>query len=566
MAQYDITGVGTALEFDIAIYNGGRHVWYDSTHVIVAYSGAANDGYIEVFAIDGSGNVTSPGTRFEFDTVQGNFVDIQQVDSTHYIVWWQGVDGDGFTQVMTLNTSTWSFTANGTALEFDTDIYIDGSSKKVDANHFLLTWAGTGTDGFAQIFTVNTSTWAVTVEGTALEFDVTRGDQNSLVQLTSTHFLNCYSGTGADGFAQVLAVNTSTWAVTTVGTPLEFDANVAEYISAVAIDSTKVLVFWRGGATAVGYAQVLSVNNSTWEVTTAGTLLNFETTLTAGKNNSVFNLVDNIYINAWGGTDDDGFVRAFEVNESTWEITPVGTSALEFDTTQGLNSLAFKVSDSRFIIAWQGTDADGFIRAFDVEGVGGGGTEVNVTATTQDISVENPNVTVTALKTVTVTPTTHDISVENPNVTVTALKTVTVTATTHDISVENPDVTIDIESGGTEVNVIATTHDISVENPNVTVTALKTVTVTATVHDISIENPNVTITTGDQPIYVKNAPFYFEVDPGISAIVGKPRIAYWNTNGRPANPVTGECGYNTDDETLEIYNGTEWRVVATTAL
>lgn len=365
MAATNIRQLKTALEFDTAIYNGGEHFWYDSTHVVFAYSGAANDGYIEVFAIDANGTITSPGTRFEFDTTQGNHVRMKQVDSTHYIVWWQGTDGDGFAQVMTLNTGTWSFTAEGTPLEFDIDTYTDGSAQQVDSNHFLLTWAGTGTDGFAQIFTVNLTTWAVTVEGTALEFDTTRGDQNSLVQLTSTHYLNCYSSAGSDGFAQVLAVNTSTWAVTAVGTPFEFDADIAEHTSAVAISSTHVLIFWRGTATQIGQAMVVAINNSTWAVTAAGAKLTFESTLLAAKSNSAFHLRDNIYINAWAGTDDDGFIQAFEVNLSTWAVSAYGDK-LEFDPVNGLNSHAFEVSDSRLINAWSGEAADGYIQAFDM--------------------------------------------------------------------------------------------------------------------------------------------------------------------------------------------------------
>jgi hypothetical protein len=59
------------------------------------------------------------------------------------------------------------------------------------------------------------STWAVTTANSALEFDTQNCYENSSIIIDSNHFLNFWRGTDGDSFAQVMAVNTSTWAVTT---------------------------------------------------------------------------------------------------------------------------------------------------------------------------------------------------------------------------------------------------------------------------------------------------------------------------------------------------------------
>lgn len=42
-------------------------------------------------------------------------------------------------------------------------------------------------------------------------------------------------------------------------------------------------------------------------------------------------------------------------------------------------------------------------------------------------------------------------------------------------------------------------------------------------------------------------------------IDGDLRVPSWNNNGRPNSPPTGLIGYNTEEEALEVYNGTEWQ-------
>ena len=75
----------------------------------------------------------------------------------------------------------------------------------VDANHFINFYAGADVDGFAVVVAVNTSTWAVTTSNSALEFDTDSGRYNSCAKIDTNHFINFWQGPSTDGFVQVFA-------------------------------------------------------------------------------------------------------------------------------------------------------------------------------------------------------------------------------------------------------------------------------------------------------------------------------------------------------------------------
>lgn len=292
---------------------------------------------------------------------------LAKIDDTHYIAFWEGENNDGFVQVVEVNLQTGECTLLGTALEFDTSNNGDNSCLKIDATHFLNVWRGAGNDGFAQVFAVNTTSWAVTDVGTPLEFDVADNDFNSLTQLDANHFLNCYSGTSNVGIATVLEVDLGTYAVTAVGTPLTFESADASYITSAPLgDGQHVIVFWTD-TDSDGKARVLNVDGS-WDVTTAGALFEFDTS--EAFYNSCASLNDGEhFINFWKGVDGDGFAQVFEVDLGTWAITALGT-ALEYDTdnSTGNKTIAVGNDDLHFLTMWRSNNSDAVAQVFEVDG------------------------------------------------------------------------------------------------------------------------------------------------------------------------------------------------------
>ena len=333
--------------------------------------------------------VTTANASLEFDTAYGFYNSCYQIDSNHFINFWAGDGLDGYVQVFAVNTSTWGVTTANARLEFDTAYGADNSCYQVDGNHFINFWRQEFSKGFVQVFTVSTSTWAVTTANASLEFEANKGLYNSCYQIDSNHFINFWQGTGdLDGYVQVFAVNTSTWGVTTANASLEFDTVDNSYNSCYQIDSNHFINFWAGSSTD-GYVQVFTVSTSTWAVTTANASLEFD--IVNGTHNSCYQIDSNHFINFCSGDGFDGFVQVFTVNTSTWAVTTANAS-LEFDTIGSNYNSCYQIDSNHFINFYCGVSSDGFVQVFAVE------VPAGATGTDMKLNVGDSWKTVTAVK------------------------------------------------------------------------------------------------------------------------------------------------------------------------
>src|SRR3990167_1442016 len=319
-------------------------------------------------------DVTTAAASLEYDTVQGDWPTLHQVDANHFINFYNGSADDGFADILVVNTTTWAVTTVTTRLEFDTADDIDNFALAIPdfPNYFLNLWTGVGTDGFAQVFTVNTTTWAVTTAAGTLEFDTQNASSNMLLAIDSTHFLNVWNGgAGGQGTAQVFTVNTTTWAVTTAATTFVFDTESAGYPTIAPIDANHFLANWQGGTNEDLHAVTLVVNTTTWAVSTAAAEAIFDSDNFSGPygKRELVVIDSNHFLRAWeSGTVNgfDGYIRVQEVNTTTWAVSQVGTAALEFDTQDATEKSIVKIDASHFIMTWSGAGFDGFAQVFAV--------------------------------------------------------------------------------------------------------------------------------------------------------------------------------------------------------
>lgn len=347
----------------------------DDTHFILFWRGADNDGFVQVMELDlVTGDITAQGTPLEFETSDNHYNACIQVNATHFLNLWSGVSDHGFAQVFVVNTTTWAVTAVGSALEFDATLALTIAVAQVDTNHFAAFWDGAA-NGNAQILTVNLSTFAVTAEGSPLNFS-SNGVDNSCVALgDGLHVINFWSGPSGDGFVQTFAVNTGTWAITAVGSALEFDTVDATRNSAASLDDGQHFInFWHGNNDG-GYAQIFNVNPSTFAVTALGTALKFASD-TGGNQHGVYNACVSAgdgqhFINFWtdinAGPINEGRVRIFEVNLSTFAVT-ASSDELSLGTISLVDYGVGLVTDSRVIGFWKTEIPTGVGSLFRLEG------------------------------------------------------------------------------------------------------------------------------------------------------------------------------------------------------
>lgn len=317
--------------FTIDTDNGGAASAFmaDSNHFILCWDYNTDDGATQAFEINlSTWAITAKGSMTTYGSNQVNYTDCFMLDSTHYVVLWSRVS-IGYAQVFEVNTSTWQTSALGTALNIATDNYgfkwIKG--KGIDSSHFISVY-GRGNSGAysqnSQAFSVNTSTWAITAGTANNNYNTTNGgnDFHSVEKIDSTHFIHFWAGTNDDGYAQVFEVNLSTLAITYLSSAIEFDTSNFKTSQTVLLNSNHIILMWTGGASNYGYAQSFEVNVSTYAVTKNGSALSLQNN-SCNFNFGAFLLDTGLVIGSWGGTDSDGFTQLFSI-----EI-PVGPTNLK---------------------------------------------------------------------------------------------------------------------------------------------------------------------------------------------------------------------------------------------
>jgi len=380
MADWDISTRAAPTEFDTASASVNQAIFIDSTHGFLVWNGVASDGFARIFEANTStGALTAPGASLEFDTRNlTSAAAVVSIDGSHVLVVWNGASlGNTLAQVMEINTSTWDVTTAAASLSLGISGQGRFSAAKIDDNHVVFCNAeAISDDGYAQTLEVNTSTWEVTTASGRFVFDTTlQYNFGESLLIDSNKILQAWSVTGG-GRIQVLSVDTSTWDVSTAGALFSYGAAEARYNTLNAIDSTHILHSFTGGLSN-GYIRTLSIETSTWAVSTASSDFNFETGACTYID---FNIVDpNHFVGAWAGPDNDGFTQVFEVNTSTWAVT-TSAARLEFDTSNGQHITLVQFSESQYTLAWNGVDSDGFIQLFDIDIPGGVVTFVPIIA------------------------------------------------------------------------------------------------------------------------------------------------------------------------------------------
>ncbi len=292
------------------------------------------------------------GSRFDFDTSAGHQHDLCQIDATHYLNVYSGSGDDGWSVILIVNTTNWTIT-KGTPFEFDTSLCEEPDVERIDASHYLVTYTGPGSDGYAVILIVNTVTDTITM-GTPLEFDTANCEWTSLCQIDADDFLCVYTGRAVGGrtrgSAVILTVNTTTDTVS-AGTIFEFETVYnTEYTTAANIDNVHYLCAYRGtvGASCYGRAKVLTVNTVTKTVTEASSY-NFYPDNAFQKDLHTIDQNHFLLIFTCGG----GHSMILTVNTGTWAIGNGAVNTFYTDGPIGDPIIARQGSSNIFIGAYQ---------------------------------------------------------------------------------------------------------------------------------------------------------------------------------------------------------------------
>lgn len=287
-----------------------------------------------------------------FDTTDNDpeMHSIERIDSTHFLVSYQydiSGDDDSYIGVLEVNTTDYSIIEHTPITETQLDY---GAIAKIDDTHYLVSYRDDGdADAQAGVWEVNQTDWSVS----DMAGDIKLGEVailNAIEKINDTHYITTYGGADNDGFAAVIEVNTSDYSLTGYD-EYEYDTTEGYYSDIAIIDDTHYLVSNTNGAVVLEADSSNNYTLSNYSVLTDTAVTTYGTSLS--KIDSTH------FVEAYPGTDDDGYVVVIEVNTTDWSLSSY--SALEYDTTQGKwPSIQNLSSDNRFLVTYTGAGDDGY--------------------------------------------------------------------------------------------------------------------------------------------------------------------------------------------------------------
>jgi hypothetical protein len=258
---------GPAIEFDEVCGKTPVLEKINATRYLCAYDGPANKGTARVLIVDPSDWSVSRGPEFVYKINHGMYPALVGIDPTHALCVYAGASYDGWATILNINPSNWSI-SKGADFEHDATMGLYPDVVKIDSTHYLCTYTGPDSDGWATVFRVDIAGGTVTEEST-FEYDSVKGITPTLAKIDDEHYLCAYSGPGDDGYAVILGVDTGTWAISK-GAAIEYDpTDYTEAQDLQRIDTYNFLCVYTGHTDSWardGWSVVLNVNLGDWTV------------------------------------------------------------------------------------------------------------------------------------------------------------------------------------------------------------------------------------------------------------------------------------------------------------
>lgn len=328
-----VTPLGTPLEFDTGNAVDKKAILINSTHVLLVWQGVSNDGFVQAFNVLAD-SIVAEDVPLEFDTGNGEDFTLAQIDSTHFICFYQGTSGDGIATVFEVDTGgAYAVTEPGSPLTFESGAINGNACVAVgDGTHFINFWRN-ASGAQVQCFTVNTGTWAITAEDTPLNY-ATNGTLSSIMDCgDGEHFVNVCQLDSTAGSAQAFELDTGTFAVTEVGTPVTFTPTSLNSLVAAQLDENHFVAFY-STALGTGFVQMLEMNLTTFDISEAGPELSGYT-FADGDDIAAIHLTDFKVMVVWGDTLNVGNAAMFQslgdVVEGRWLYAGHGDEVSNWD-------------------------------------------------------------------------------------------------------------------------------------------------------------------------------------------------------------------------------------------
>ena len=295
------------LEYDAANGTNNSLIKISATKYALAYTGADNDGFIGTFSIDANADNITAIDLLEYDTTDGWSNSLVLIDSTHLILAYSGSGNDGYLKTFSIDANADNIT-NIHTLEHDTTQGYNNSLVKIDATHYALAYSGSENDGYLKTILLNGSNQTSVID--VLEHDTSNGTGNGLALVDATHLILGYNGGAVDG-VRTFSIDANFDNITTIDTE-SIKLNVETSIQQ--ISSTHYLIEC-GDGSLDGFIYVVSIDANANNITVVSSL---EHDIAQSGNGSLVYDDGKAFLAYAGvdtaaGTTYDGFVKTFSI-------------------------------------------------------------------------------------------------------------------------------------------------------------------------------------------------------------------------------------------------------------
>lgn len=332
---------------------------FDNDILFVAWEGDDGDGFYQTFRYDKFSKYAIPLTSaFEFDTTAAAFNKVIKIDGTHALLLWRRTGLIG--RILEFD-SDGNVTPLGSDTTIDADSSFDISAGMVDASTAIIFWFVTGTGGLTRMVDLDTSTGAITPLGSEVNFEANGGVLNSGFVINETRSLNVWKNTTDNmTYAQIFETNAGTGAISGLLSPESIGATATTGFtnhrnSSKQIDDNYFINFGILSSVLVSMNIVSGALNSlTPDNGSAFGSWSSAEILNSTKAVNTFGIAD-------GNDDQYGTGKLVEFDTSTGTIGSLGEELPSIDTVESHNDTVY-LGDNIIIHLYNGSGGNGFIR------------------------------------------------------------------------------------------------------------------------------------------------------------------------------------------------------------
>lgn len=310
------------------------------------------------------------GFTFSDGTNEFKAMSVCALDETHFIAFYlsdtSSTPDKCFAKVFEFNPSTGQISSIGdywNRLRLP-NVYNNGRAFKIDDTHIIFIGSHPSyAQGNSCIVTVNTSTWAISLALSNYAWDSDTRQTIDVIQYSSTKYLVTYSSTSSNrGRVKLLSVNTSTWAISTLSSISSYFVSPFTGNSSAMLDGTHFVTVYESEGSD-GYLSVLEINPSTYEITH---LVKYEYDTSSSRPQVCARVDDDKFVIFWSRTSGPTYARVFSINYSTNTISPLGS------LTNIINARTFPtipvilLGNNKFLVSYYKSEAGQYVDIFEV--------------------------------------------------------------------------------------------------------------------------------------------------------------------------------------------------------